>query len=99
MPKQEQPAAVADLLVSFLKLQFKGSPPIFLRTEFWVKLPAENRSFMRFLLSKTGFHIRLRGGGVGAVNLANLAGYTVHPGVAQIPSDAWAAEPTTNNSR
>jgi hypothetical protein len=62
-------------------------------TEFSVKLPAENQSFMRFLLSKTGFHMRLRGGGIGVVNLANLTGYTVYPGVAQIPADSWIAEP------
>jgi hypothetical protein len=93
MPKREQPTPVGDLLVSFLKLFFKGSAPIFLMTEFSVKLPVENQSFMRFLLSKTGFHMRLRGGGVGVVNLANLTGYTVYPGVAQIPADAWLAEP------
>ena len=61
--------------------------------EVSVKLPVENHSFMRFLLSKAGFHMRLSGGGVSLVNLANLAGYTVYPGVAQIPADAWLAEP------
>ena len=99
MPKREQRTPVGDLLVSFLKLQFKSRAPIFLMTEFSVKLPAENQSFMRFLLSRTGFHMRLRGGGVGVVNLAHLAGYTAYPGVAQVPSDAWPAEPTTNASR
>jgi hypothetical protein len=93
MPKREQRTPVGDLLVSFLKLQFKSSQPIFLMAEFSVKLPAENQSFMRFLLSKTGFHMRIRGGGVGLVNLAQLSGYTVYPGVAQVPSDAWPAEP------
>jgi len=93
MPKREQATAVGDLLVSFLKLQFKSGQPIFLMVEFSVKLPAENQSFMRFLLSKTGFHMRLRGGGIGVVNLAHLAGYTVYPGVAQVPSDSWPAEP------
>ncbi len=93
MPKREQPTPVGDLLVSFLKLSFKSNPPIFLMMELSVKLPAENQSFMRFLLSKTGFHMRLRGGGIGVVNLANLAGYTVYPGVAQIPADSWIAEP------
>jgi hypothetical protein len=58
-----------------------------------VKLPAENPSFMRLLLSKTGVHMRLRGGGLGAANLARLAGYTVYPGVAQTPADSWTAEP------
>jgi hypothetical protein len=93
MPKREQCTQVGDLLVSFLKLRFKSRPPIFLMIEFSVKLPAENHSFMRFLLSKTGFHMRLRGGGVGVVNLAHLTGYTVYPGVAQIPADSWIAEP------
>jgi hypothetical protein len=93
MPKREHFTPVGDLLVSFLKLNFKRSAPLFLMAEFSVKLPAENQLFMRFLLSKTGFHMRLRGGGVGVVNLAQLAGYTVYPGVAQIPSDAWLAEP------
>ncbi len=91
--KREEHTPAGDLLVSFLKLHFRNSPPLFLMAEFSVKLPAENQSFMRFLLSKTGFHMRLRGGGVGVVNLAHLAAYTVYPGVAQIPADAWLAEP------
>ncbi len=93
MLKREQHIPVGDLLVFFLKLQFPSNPPLFLMSESSAKLPAENQSFMRFLLSKTGFHLRLRGGGVGVVNLAHLVGYTAYPGVAQVPSDAWLAEP------
>jgi hypothetical protein len=93
MPKRDKPTPVGDLLVSFLQLQFRNSAPLFLMVELSVKLPIDNQSFMRFLLSKTGFHMRLRGGGVGVVNLAHLAGYTVYPGVAQVPGDAWTAEP------
>jgi len=93
MPKREQCTPAGDLLVSFLELHLRGCPPIFLMTEFSVKLPLENQWFMRFLLSKTGFHMRIRGGGVGVVNLAHLAGYTVYPGVPEVPSDAWPAEP------
>jgi hypothetical protein len=93
MPKREQRTPVGDLLVSFLKLRFRSRAPLFLMTEFSVKLPAENQSFMRFLLSRTGFHMRIRGGGVGVVNLAQLAGYTVYPGVPQVPADSWIAEP------
>ena len=93
MPKREQFIPVGDLLVSFLKLEFRSAAPLYLMAELSVKLPAENQSFMRFLLSKTGFHMLLRGGGVGVVNLAQLAGYTAYPGVAQIPSDTWPAEP------
>lgn len=93
MRRREECTPVGDLLVSFLKLQFRNSPPIYLMTEFSVKLPAESQSFMSFLLSKTGFHMRLRSGGVGLVNLHNLVGYTVYPGVAQIPGNSWLAEP------
>src|SRR5260221_6157812 len=78
MAKRAQHTPVADLLVSFLHLQFRSSASLFVMTEFSVKLPAENQSFMRFLLSKTGFHMRLQGGGVGLLNLAQLAGYNVY---------------------
>ena len=93
MTKRDQPTPAGDLLVSFLKLKFAGGAPLFLMIEISVKLPAENQSFMQFLLSKGHFHMRLRGGGVGLVNLANLLGYTVYPGVAQVPADTWIAEP------
>jgi hypothetical protein len=93
MPKREQPTAVGDLLVSFVKIQMRGSLPLFVMTEFPVKLPAESQSFMQFMLSKNSIHMRLRGGGIGVLNLANLAAYTAYPGVAQVPADAWPAEP------
>jgi hypothetical protein len=94
MTRRDQSMPAGNLLVTFLKLEFRAAaPPLFLMAELSVKLPVENQSFMRFLLSKTGFHMRLRGGGVGVVNLAQLTGYTAYPGVPQVPSDAWAAEP------
>jgi hypothetical protein len=96
MIKREQPTPVGDLLVSFVKLQMRGSPPLFVMVEIPVKLPAESQSFMHFMLSKASVHMRLRGGGIGVLNLANLAGYTVYPGVAQIPADSWLAEPAPN---
>ena len=97
MPKREHSTPVGDLLVSFAKLHFRNHPPIYVRFENSVKLPAESQSYMRFLLSKTGFQMRLANGGVSVVNLAHLAGYTVYPGVAQVPADAWQAEPAENN--
>src|SRR5437667_9523658 len=96
MTKREQPTPVGDLLVSFAQLQMRGGRPQFVMIEIPVKLPAESQSFMQFMLSKTAVHMRLRGGGIGVLNLANLAGYTVYPGVAQIPADAWLAEPIPN---
>ncbi len=97
-PEREQSTPVGDLMVSFLKLHLRHSAPVYLMTEFSVKLPAENQLFMRFMLSKMWFHMRLREGGIGMLNLANLAGYTAYPGVAQVPADAWYAEPITPDS-
>ena len=98
MAKREQPTPTGDLLVSFVKLQMRGGRPQFVMVEAPVKLPAESQSFMQFMLSKGAVHMRLRGGGIGVLNLANLAAYTVYPGVAQIPGDAWLAEPVPNQS-
>jgi hypothetical protein len=96
MTKRDQPTPPGDLLVSFIKLHMRCGPPLFLMVEFVAKLPVESQSFMQFLLSKAAVHMRLRGGGIGVVNLANLAGYAVYPGVAQIPGDSWLAEPIPN---
>jgi hypothetical protein len=93
MPKREQRTPPGDLLVSFTRLQMRGGDPVFVMVEVPVKLPVENQSFMQFMLSKGSVHMRLRGGGIGVLNLANLAGYVVYPGVAQIPADSWMAEP------
>ena len=98
MTKREQPTPVGDLLVSFAQLQMRGGRPQFVMIEIPVKLPAESQTFMHFMLSKGSVHMRLRGGGIGVLNLANLAGYTVYPGVAQIPADSWLAEPVPNQS-
>jgi len=97
MAKRQQPTPVGDLLVSFLELRMRGGRPVFVMIEVPVRLPVENHSFMQFILSKAAVHMRLRGGGVGVLNLANLAGYTVYPGVAQIPADAWLAEPVRHS--
>src|SRR5213592_4305284 len=98
MTRREQATPVGDLLVSFVKLQMRGGRPQFAMVEVPVKLPAESQSFMQFMLSKGSVHMRLRGGGIGVVNLANLVAYAVYPGVAQIPADAWLAEPVPTES-
>jgi len=94
MPKREEPAVTGDLRVSFLRLHMRGGRPQYVMVEAPVKLPADSQSFMQFLLSKGSIHMRLRGGGTGVLNLANLVAYTAYPGVAQIPGDSWLAEPT-----
>lgn len=98
MVRRDQPTPVGDLLVSFARLQMRGGRAVFVMIEVPVKLPAESQSFMNYMLSRSAVHMRLRGGGVGVLNLANLAGYTVYPGVAQLPSDSWLAEPETNRT-
>jgi hypothetical protein len=95
MRKRDCPTPPGDPLVSFIKLQMRGGQPLFVMVEAAAKLPAESQSFMQFMLSKAAVHMRLRGGGIGVVNLANLTGYTVYPGVAQLPADSWLAEPVS----
>lgn len=98
MVKRDNVTLPGDPLVSFIKLQMRGGLPLFVMVEAAAKLPAESQSFMHFLLSKASVHMRLRGGGIGVVNLSNLASYTVYPGVAQLPADAWLAEPVAERN-
>ena len=70
----------------------RGGSPMFVMVEGLAKLLAESQSFMQFLLSKA--LVYMRSGGMGVLNLANLTGYTVYPGVAQLPGDSWLAEPS-----
>lgn len=91
--KRDLPTPPGDLLMSFVQLHLRGVRPLFVMIEVAAKLPAESQSLMQFMLSKAAIHMRLRGGGIGVVNLANLVGYTVYPGLAQIPADSWLAEP------
>jgi hypothetical protein len=93
MPKREKGTSRGDLLVSFVRIQMRGSRPFFAMIELPAQLPAESQSYMQFMLSKAAVYMRLRGGGIGVLNLANLAGYTVYPGLPQVPADAWLAEP------
>ena len=91
LEKRVQPRHVGDLLVSFLHLRMRGGSHIYLMNETLIKLPVDNHSFMQRLLSGGCYSIRLQGGGHGFLNLANLIGYTVYPGVPEIPNDAWMA--------
>lgn len=91
MTKRERPTPPGDLLVSSIELQMRGGRPLFLKVKALAKLPAESQSFMQFLLSKAAVHMRLRSGGIGVVNLANLA---------VIPSiQAWHSFRATHGSR
>ncbi len=91
LDKRVQPRHVGDLLVSFLHLRMRGGSHVYLMNETLIKLPLDNHSFMARLLSAGAYSVRLQGGGQGFLNLANLVGYTVYPGVPEIPSDAWMA--------
>ena len=71
----------------------RGGSHVYLMNEIVVKLPAENHAFMQRLLSNGTYGIRLREGGYGLLNLQNLIGYTVYPGVPELPADTWTAQP------
>ena len=93
LQRRDRQLKVGDLMVSFLHLRMKGGHHVYLMREALVKLPAESQSFMQRLLSKGTYGIRLREGGYGLLNLHNLIGYTVYPGVPELPSDTWMALP------
>jgi len=91
LERRVQPRRVGDLLVSFLHLRMRGGSHVYLMNETLIKLPVDNHSFMHRLLSGGSYSIRLQGGGQGFLNLSNLLGYTIYPGVPEIPSDSWMA--------
>jgi len=91
LERRVQPRRVGDLLVSFLHLRMRAGSHVYLMNETLIKLPVDNHSFMHRLLSGGSYSIRLQGGGQGFLNLSNLLGYTVYPGVPEIPSDSWMA--------
>ena len=93
LQKREHRRQVGDRLVSFLNLRMRGGSHVYLMNEIVVKLPAENQSFMQRLLSKGTYSIRIREGGHALLNLQNLIGYTVYPGVSELPRDTWMAQP------
>ena len=93
LQRRDRQLKVGDLMVSFLDLRMKGGRHVYLMREALVKLPAESQSFMQRLLSKGTYGIRLREGGYGLLNLQNLIGYTVYPGVPELPADTWMAQP------
>ena len=91
--KRVQRRNVGDLLISFLHLRMRGDSHVYLMGEYLIKLPVESQYYMQRLLSKGTFSIRLPQGGQGFLNLQNLIGYTVYPGVPEIPADSWIVQP------
>jgi hypothetical protein len=91
LDKRVQHRQVGDLFVSFHNLKMRGGSRVYLVEEKLVKLPADSQSYMQRYLSKGGLAVRLPGGGQSILNLANLMGYSVYPGVLEIPSDSWMA--------
>jgi hypothetical protein len=93
LQKRRQPRRVGDVVVSLLRLRMRGGKQVYLMKEEVVKLPVDNQSYMHRLLSKGTLGFRLPGGGAGFLNLANLIGYSVYPGVVEAPTDTWIAQP------
>jgi len=93
LEKRAERRRVGDLQISFHNLRMRGGSRVYLMQEMLVKLPAESQSYMQRYLSKSTLGIRLPEGGESFLNLANLIGYTVYPGVSQIPADSWVAQP------
>jgi hypothetical protein len=93
LQRRDRRLKAGDIMVSFLHLRMMGGSHVYLMREAFAKLPAESQSFMQRLLSRGTYGIRLREGGYGLLNLQNLIGYTVYPGVPELPADTWMAQP------
>jgi hypothetical protein len=98
LDKRAQHRRVGDLQVSFHNLRMRGGSHVYLMKETLVKLPAESQSYMQRWLSKGALAVRLPRGGQSFLNLANLIGYSVYPGVPELPSDAWMAQTACERS-
>lgn len=91
LEKREKPQTPGDFAVRFLHVEMLGGQQIFLAIEIVVELPAERLNGIHFLLSAPAVHFRLRQGGVGVLNPANMVGFTTYPGPDRTPADAWPA--------
>jgi hypothetical protein len=98
LDKRVQYRRVGDLQISFLNLRMRGGCHVYLMNETLVKITAESQSYMQRLLSKGALVVRLPGGGQSFINLANLIGYTVYPGVPEVPADTWMAQAACERS-
>jgi len=91
LEKREKPQTPGDFAVRFLHVEMLGGQQVFLAIEFVIELPAERLNKIHFLLSAPAVHFRLRQGGVGVLNLANMVRFTTYPGPDRTPTDAWPA--------
>ncbi|EEF62906.1 hypothetical protein [Pedosphaera parvula] len=91
LEKRGQTRIPGDSFVAFLDLEMRSAKHVYLMIEGAVDLPAERFSRLQLLLSNTHLHARLPEGGLCIVNLANLVRFTVYPGPAEAPMDAWCA--------
>jgi len=96
MEKRDEPQTPGDFAVRFLHVEMLGGHQIFLAIEIVVGLPAERLNKIHFLLSAPAFHFRMRQGGVGVLNLANMVRFTAYPGPDRTPADAWPAHHAAN---
>src|SRR4051812_43984258 len=80
LEKRSQERAPGEFAVGFVDLEMAGGLHLFLGVEFVVGLPAERMQRINLLLSAPSVHFRMRQGGIGTLNLANLVRFTMYPG-------------------
>ena len=91
LEKRNQVRAPGEFAIGFVDLEMVGGLHLFLGVEFVVGLPAERMQRLNLLLSAPSVHFRMRQGGIGTLNLANLVRFTMYPGPPQAPANAWPA--------
>ena len=91
LQKRVQTRVAGEFAIGFLDIEMVGGQHVFLAVEFVVGLLAERLQRINLLLSASSIHFRIREGGIGALNLANLVRFTSYPGPAEAPANAWLA--------
>jgi len=96
LQRRDRQLNVGDLMVSILHLRMKGGRHVYLRGKHWSNSPQRTSHSCNVSFPKERTAYAFAGGGYGLLNLQNLIGYTVYPGVPELPADTWMAQPNTD---
>jgi hypothetical protein len=92
LERQRQPRRAGGPVVGFLDIEMLGGRHVFLKIMAVEELPADRLQRIHSFLAAPSLSFRLQSGGLAIVNLAHVLRFTVYPGPAEVPTDAWSAD-------
>ena len=78
-------------VVAFLEMEMDGQSPLFLALEIPREPPADRPEAILPVLATPALCFRMRTGGIAALNLRHLLGFTLFPTPQKTPPEAWPA--------